>query len=289
MSKTGLIFISFFFYLSSFSATIDVRLVIKNGIHNLTGGATVDAKTFSTSNSVSFIENSDLLIWSQGDDVNLKVINMDTDVHGFVIDGYADYGTIAIGDSVEQNIVLTNNGVFRYYDPLNSPYNEYLGLSGIIHIKAISDNSTYFYWDIREVEAAWNPAIIAGGSPVLSDYNPEYFTVNGNSNPEINTDTVARVIGNVGLEFKIVLVNNGQSIHSMHFHGYHFIIEADSKNSNTIGRSKDTFPLYPSESMVLSCVPDKIGEYPVHDHNLVAVTGGQLYATGMFLTMLISP
>lgn len=287
MLRYGITLISFFFCLNSFSATINIRLIINGGVHNLTGGATVDAKTFST--SLSFSENSDLFIWNQGDDVNLKVVNLDTEIHGFVIDGYADYGIIAVGDSVEQNIVLTNNGVFRYYDPSNSPYNEYLGLSGIIHIKAAGDNASYFYWDIREIEAVWNPAIIAGGSPVLTDYNPEYFTINGNSNPDINADPVARVVGNVGVEFKIVMVNNGQSIHSMHFHGYHLTIEADSKSSITLGRSKDTFPLYPSEHLIISCIPDKVGEYPVHDHNLVAVTGGQLYATGMFTTQLISP
>ena len=271
----------------SSSATLDVRLVISSGQISLSGGANVPGKTYST--NTSFQQSSDILIWTQNDDVNLRVVNFDTEDHGFVVEGYANYGSIPAGDSVEQNILLSNTGIFRYYDPLNSPYNEYLGLNGIIHIKAATDNSPYFYWDIHEFQSAWNTSILGGGTPLLSDYNPEYFTINGNSSPDINTDPTARVIGSVGNEFKVVLVNNGLSIHSLHFHGYHLVIEHDSNNPISVGREKDTFPIYPKESLILSCTPDKEGEYPVHDHNLVAVTGGGIYANGMFSTLLISP
>lgn len=272
---------------SSHSASFDVRLIINNGSILLTGGTTVPGVTFSESET--FSQNSDILIWTAGDDVNLRVVNFDNIDHGFVIDGYVNYGTIAAGDSIEQNIVLSNEGVYRYYDPIGFPYMEYIGLSGILHVKDATDNTPYFYWDIREFQESWSSLIVGGGSPVLNMYNPEYFTINGNGNPNINADPIARVTGNVGNEFKIVMVNNGLSIHSMHFHGYHLFIEADSKTSSSIGREKDTFPLYPKEHMILSCTPDKEGEYPVHDHNLVAVTGGTQYANGMFTTMLIAP
>ncbi len=273
---------------SSFSATIDVRLIIQNGTRTLVDGTQVLAKTFST--STSFSENSDTFIWSKGDDVNLKVVNLDTDAHSFKIDGYIDFGNIPAGDSIEQNIQLTTAGVFRYYDNSNQPYNEYVGLSGLIHIKELTDNSTYFYWDLREIDSVWNAEIISNSAqPTLTDYEPDYFTVNGKSHPNVNGDPIARPVGNVGQEFKIVILNNGLSIHSMHFHGYHLTIEDDSKKAINIGRSKDTFPIYPSEYLVLSCTPDKPGEYPVHDHNLAAVSSGQVYATGMFLTLNIAP
>jgi FtsP/CotA-like multicopper oxidase with cupredoxin domain len=276
-----------FISMSSYSATYNVRLIITSGTLNLAGGVSAPGITYSENQT--FQQASDLFIWLQGDDVNLKVVNMDNADHGFMIDGYADYGTIVAGDSVEQNIPLNSIGVFRYYDPVNSPYNEYMGLSGIVHVKDPSDNIPYFYWDIREFEESWNTTIDGGGSPVLNTYNPAFFTINGNANPDINTDPVARVSGNVGNEFRIVMVNNGISIHSMHFHGYHLIIEDDSRSPGFVGRDKDTFPLYPKEHQVLSCIPDKEGEYPVHDHNLVAVTGNSEYANGMFVTMLISP
>ncbi|MDG1148013.1 MAG: multicopper oxidase domain-containing protein [Crocinitomicaceae bacterium] len=269
------------------ATTIDVRLVIKPGLLTLSNGGTVEVITYN--NTDSFSENSALLVWELGDVVNLKIVNNDTQNHGFNADGLTSFGIIPAGDSVIQTINLSNAGVFRYNDNVNPPFNSYLGLSGIIHIKDPSDTTPYFYWDIREIQSNWNPILYGSGIVNLTDYDPDFFTINGNHNPNINLDPIAKVIGNVGVEFKIVLVNNGLSIHSMHFHGYHLLSAADSKHPAFVGREKDTFPLYPHEHLILSCTPDKPGEYPVHDHNLVAVTGGQEYATGMFLTLLIAP
>ena len=134
-----------FIFGTSFGANYSVRLIINNGTVNLTGGASVNGKTFST--NTSFSQNSDLFIWQIGDDIDLRVVNFDSDVHGFKIDGLIDFGSIPVGDSIEQNIVFNNEGIFRYYDPLNSPYNEYLGLAGIIHIKNPTDVTDYFYWE----------------------------------------------------------------------------------------------------------------------------------------------
>ena len=272
----------------SFSASIDVRLIIQNGTRILVDGTQVVAKTFST--SPTFSDNSEIFIWNQGDDVNLKVVNLDNQNHSFNIDGFPSFGIIPVGDSVEQNIVLQNAGVFRYYDGDNSPYNSYLGLSGLIHVKALTDNSPYFYWDLREVDSVWNAEIITNATqPTLTNYEPDYFTINGLSSPDSNGDILARPEGNVNQEFKIVVLNNGLSIHSLHFHGYHLTIIEDSKKAMNIGRLKDTFPIYPSEHLILSCTPDKHGIYPVHDHNLSAVASGQVYATGMFITLNIAP
>ena len=255
---------------TSFTFTVNVRLVIQNGTRTLVDGTQILAKTFSTSST--FSQNSDIFVWNQGDDINLKVVNLDTSPHSFTIDDYVNFNSIPAGDSLEQNIPLVNAGVFRYYDDSNSPYNEYTGLSGMIHIKELSDNSNYFYWDLREVDSVWNSEIILNSvQPNLLSYEPDYFTVNGKSSPNINTDLTARPSGNVGQEFKIVILNNGLSIHSLHFHGYHLSILADSKKALNIGRLKDTFPIYPTEHLILSCTPDKPGEYPVHDHNLVDI------------------
>ncbi len=288
MKKHLFIFLFCFISFLSFSATINVRLILQNGTRTLVDGTQILAKTFSTSSF--FSENSEIFVWNQGDDVNLKVVNLDTIPHNFSIEGYTDYGLISPGDSILQNIQLTNTGVFRYFDNTNAPYNQYIGLSGIIHIKQTNDTATYFYWDLREVDSVWNAEIILNSSqPTLTNYEPDYFTVNGKSHPNVNNDPIARPIGNVGQNFKIIIVNNGLSIHSMHFHGYHLTIIQDSKKTINIGRSKDTFPIYPNEHLILSCTPDKPGEYPVHDHNLAAVSSGQVYATGMFLTLNIAP
>ncbi len=287
MKKFILIVVSVFFYLQSNAANVSIRLVIKNGVLGFNDGTTVYYKIFTS--SATFANNSDLLIFNEGDIVTLKVVNTTSENHGLSITGVLNLGVITASDSIQQTFNAPPAGVYRFFDPLNFPYNEYLGLSGVIHVKAINDLTPYFYWDLREHQLTWNESIPLGNSPILNTYQPYYFTINGNSEPNINLDIVARVIGNVGSEVRIVIVNNGLSIHSMHFHGFHAHLLNNSKNTAHEGREKDTFPVYPKEYVVLSFVPDKPGEYPVHDHNLVAVTGGGIYHAGMFTTLLIAP
>jgi FtsP/CotA-like multicopper oxidase with cupredoxin domain len=285
--RRSLYFIFLFASFFSSAANISVRLVIRSGNLSFNDGTTIPFKVYTT--QPTFEEKSDLFVWQTGDVITLKVVNADTENHGFAIENGTDFGIILAGDSVQQVLPTLTAGVLRYFDPINSPYNEYLGLSGIIHVKEPTDATPYFYWDLREHQELWNTEIIANNSPIIDQYDPFYFTINGNSEPDINTDPIARVTGNVGNEVRVVIVNNGMSIHSMHFHGYHAILLKNSKNSSHEGREKDTFPVYPKEHVVLSFVPDKPGEYPVHDHNLVAVTGGGIYHAGMFTTLLIAP
>jgi hypothetical protein len=47
--------------------------------------------------------------------------------------------------------------------------------------------------------------------------------------------------------------------------------------------------MFPMDAMVLRMIPDKTGKYAVHDHNLVAVTGGNTHPNGMFTIMQINP
>lgn len=284
------IFLVYFFLLlagGAFGATWNIRLEIQAGQLTVAGGGNLDVELFTS--SATFPACSDLLIWETGDVVNLKVVNTLATSRGFKLDGYVDLGAILPGDSAEQQLTINQVGVFRYYDPLNAPYNAYMGLHGVVHVKSAGETTPYFYWEMREFQADWMTSIPGGGTPALSTYDPKFFTINGNYNPNINADPIARVTGNVGQEFRVVVVNNGLSIHSMHFHGYHLSILDDSRNSSHVGRSKDTFPVYPSEYLVLSCTPDKDGEYPVHDHNLVATSGNGMYPNGMFTTLLIAP
>jgi len=154
-------------------------------------------------------------------------------------------------------------------------------LGGMIVIK--DDNATDFFWNMKEHQRDWNDTIGGGASVDWSTYYPEYFTINGKSNPFINEDANARVTGSMGEVMHIYMVNTGQSVHSIHYHGYHSEIIFSSKYPAHVGRSKDTFAIYPMESIVVEMIPDQLGEYPVHDHNLVAVSGGNIYPNGMFL------
>jgi FtsP/CotA-like multicopper oxidase with cupredoxin domain len=217
--RLGLVAAILLLTFQGWSASVSVRLAIESGTLAFIDGQSVPYKIFTQNTSV-FGKNSDLLIWNTGDVITLKVVNVDIVPHGFTIDGLVNYGSIAPTDSIEQTFTLSTAGVHRYFDPLNDPYNQYTGLAGIVHVKDPADLTSYFYWDLREHQVDWFNDILAGNSPLINQYDPKYFTINGNSEPDINLDAVARVIGSVGQELRVVIVNNGMSIHSMHFHGY---------------------------------------------------------------------
>ena len=241
---------------------------------------------FMAFNSTSVFEQRNVQLSVEvGDTLSLSVINNDTIVHGFDIKGMIGLrDTILPGDTAQFIFSSSNLGLFIYYDHLNYPNHAYMGLSGII---AVGINEQSFFWNIKDHQSEWNDSLAYGGVVDWLDYYPDYFTINGRSNPNINGDTTARVVGGIGDTILIFMANTGQAEHSIHFHGYHCEILYSTISTSHIGRIKDTFPLKRMEGYVLRLVPDQVGEYPVHDHNLLSITGGGLYTFGMFITILI--
>lgn len=243
---------------------------------------------FAFNSSSNFDKQNERIIIQIGDTLNLKIINTDSVQHGFDIKGYSGISRlIAPKDSAVTSITFTDPGAKIYFDFTALGKYRYMGLSGMIVVKNPNVNSSDFFWNMKDHQKSYNQTLNLGGSVNWSLYYPEYFTINGNSNPFINQDVAAKVVGNVGDTIHIYLVNTGESLHSIHFHGYHAQVIYSSKFPNHVGRSKDTFAVYKMETVVLELVPNQTGEYPVHDHNLVAVSGGNIYPNGMFLTILI--
>lgn len=242
--------------------------------------------TYNLNNS--FSQNNPIIELDENDSLSLWVVNFDSVQHDFQIADFAStFASIPAGDSALVGYLFTVAGAYIYHDPLNAPENQYLGLSGLIAVKDHSHAS--FFWNIKEHQDSWNSALINNGTVDWATYDPNYFTINGNSAPDINADPQARIVGNVGDTLMLYISNSGNGIHSLHLHGYHAVIMFSSKSATEVGREKDTFPIYPGETLVLRIVPDKEGEYPVHDHNLVAISANNIYPNGMFMTMLIAP
>ena len=285
MSK-WLILLLIFLSVQSFAATVNKKIYIISDSLETVSGDKIPYITFNESNV--FSQTNPILEFQVGDSLSLWIVNKDSVLHHFQIkDGGNIVQIIPSGDSVLIGKKFLIEGSYIYFDPLDFPENSYLGLSGMLIVK--NHNHSSFYWNIKEHISDWNQTLVTNGTVSWDTYYPQYFTINGVSNPNINLNQNARIIGSVNDTLILNLANTGQSIHSLHFHGYHAIILYSSKNASHVGREKDTFPIYPMETLVLKIIPDKPGEYPIHDHNLVAVAGNNIYPNGMFTTILITP
>lgn len=274
-----------YFSFTGFSEQITDTVFINSGILQTFNGSNINYKCFNSTNV--FDKKNAILSYSISDTVSLTIVNNDVVSHQFNSDHLGvTSAIIAPGSQTSVSIHSLSPGTFIYYDQEGYPNNKILGLAGMIVFK--NSNSASFYWNLKEIDTLWINDVIANNT-ISTPYNPKFFLINGNHNPDINEDPLARVIGEVGDTLLIHVSNTGNSIHSLHFHGYHLKLLQSTEHPSHQQRVKDTFPINPMQVLTLELIPHQPGEYPVHDHNLIAVSGANIYPNGMFLTMLIAP
>lgn len=222
-----------------------------------------------------------------GDTLELTVINTDSLQHDFSIKGSSFAGlALPANGTANATIPFPDAGIFIYFDNTSFPKYVYLGAASMITVVDQQPDQQYF-WDFHEFERDRNFAFDTMQFLQWGNYEPDYYTVNGKSYPNIDADSTAKIRGVVGDTIHIYLANTGQSVHSVHFHGYHLRILYSSKAPEEVNWQRDTAPLWPMETLLLELVPDKPGIFPVHDHNLMAVTGNRYYRNGALLFMEI--
>ncbi|MDG1915942.1 MAG: multicopper oxidase domain-containing protein [Crocinitomix sp.] len=276
-----LILIGVCFIMTSRATIIEQALWINNGVSNIVDSPEIPYTAFNP--STEFETLNAILTVSIGDTIAFIIHNNDSLMHGFNIKNVTVPGgpyTIAPGDFITVDVPFENYGAYIYYDDYNYPHFKSLGAAGTIMVG--NTEHPLFYWNMKEHDKTWNVATTEGVYGPIEDYAPLYFTINGLSNPETQDDPLSRITGNVGDTLVVCIANTGQMTHSIHFHGYHATITYSSANPGHIHRIKDTFPVQEMETILVYLVPDKIGKYPVHDHNLVATSGNGIYANGMF-------
>lgn len=235
----------------------------------------------------NYERNSAIISLSPNDTLILTVVNRDNIPHNFKIkNNSTNFGVIEPAQTKTDTIYFDEEGVFIYYDDTDFPNNTYMGLSGFISVFN-NRNAKSYYWNLKEHQTNFNKAISQGQPVAWELYDPEYFTINGNSYPFLMDDTLVRVKGLVGDTINIFIANTGQSSHALHFHGFHLKVLYSSKHAIHKGWVKDSFPIKSMEGMILQMVPDKVGEYSVHDHNLIAMSGAMVHPFGMVTIMLI--
>lgn len=217
---------------------------------------------------------------------SFAITNNDTLNHTFSIDGMVDSDNeILPGETETFEVTFDDIRTYRYYSAV--PQGEKLGASGQILVGY--SNYQRQYWNLFDLDSALTYQINLGEATNSGpDYQPELFFINGRHYPETLEDPDAYVEAQVGDTVIISIINSGHMDHVLHFHGFHAeILDADILGSR-VGWIKDSFPLKKEETMTIMLVPDQEGIYPVHDHNLIAVTNAGFYPGGMLTHLVIS-
>ncbi len=217
----------------------------------------------------------------------ITIVNTTSNQHTFTIDGLLeDNNVIQPGEAVDFQLQFDEAGVYRYYSDV--PMGAYAGASGII---AVSDTEhTQFFWNLFDLDIALSQAFVAGEAVDYDlDYKPELFTINGNFYPATLEDMDVMIMGMVGQTVYINIVNSGYMDHVMHFHGFHVEIVSAQLQPERVGWSKDSVPVKRGEAMRLKLFFNQPGMYPVHDHNLIAVTNAGFYPGGMITHIEVMP
>jgi len=217
----------------------------------------------------------------------LTVINTDTETHDFGIDGVWSFGEeILPNDTTTFEIPPLSMGTFRYFS--SDLRGVYLGLSGVLKVGLSMPNQ--FHWNLADYMPERMDSIYSGGELLDEEpYVPRYFSINSFTYPHTALDAHGYVAMNLGDTCTISIVNSGFMDHVLHFHGFHVEYLSTTSQTSRIGWIKDTIPLKQGEGVTLLLLANQAGIYPVHNHNLIAVTNSGFYPGGMLTLINITP
>jgi len=219
-------------------------------------------------------------------EVAASLLNEDSVAHALVVDDVAwTSAPVAPGEALEFQWPALAAGTYRYH--LEGLRGERLGASGILRVGYATEGA--FRWHLSDLQANALDSIADGWVPEPAAYTPDFFTINEAHYPNTLEDPTALVTVNVGDTALISVVNAGQMDHVLHFHGFHVTLLQSSRSPERAGWSKDSVPVRRGEGLTLQLVAHQAGTYPVHDHNLIAVTNAGFYPGGMLTQIIVSP
>lgn len=220
-------------------------------------------------------------------DWQVVVVNMDSMPHSFAtsIPGW-DAVALEAGDTTEVVVPGLAQGSYRMY--LDSERGQVLGGTSIIQVGF--DDLPHFHWNLGDWEQDRMNMVAEGGSiEEGTPYVPRQFSINERIYPNTLTDPFGHVDIAMGDTCYISIANQGTMDHVLHFHGFHVDILQSTHLPERVGWNKDTLPFPRSEVSVVRLVAFQSGAYPVHNHNLIAVTNAGLYPGGMITVLNITP
>jgi DNA-dependent RNA polymerase auxiliary subunit epsilon len=223
-----------------------------------------------------------VLDYSVGAPIDLVIINNDTVNHVVRLPNLS--GTVNISPSSSASITINSLQQGTYLLYIESDMGYFLGAGAVIRVGISGQKFAWDLWDQDpDLTNDFGNEVI---SQLPSTYRPTIFTINGVVD-HMTPNSGNVVTGNVGDTIYISVVNNGNMDHTLHFHGYHIEIIQSTHQAHSIGWFKDTFPILVKEAMTVRLVPHQPGEFPVHNHNLIATLFNNGYPRGMVTMLMI--
>lgn len=125
-----------------------------------------------------------------------------------------------------------------------------------------------------------------GGTDVdWTKYQPDYFLINGKAWPDTMMDPQDNIEATVGQTVLVRLINSGYVVHSMHSHGFHFLVIGSDGRKLDAPYEKDTLDVAPGERYEILFNLNQVGRYMFHDHVEQHTTNAGSYPGGM-ITMI---
>ena len=267
---------------------------------------TMDALRFNPNDA--FSSNNAVIDRPADSASQLVLVNNDSLDHTLSLSGSANDAAsswiganLPAGDTTALDFPALSQGSYRYF--LNGDRAHVLGAAGLLRVGfpapgqpgnpgEPSDPATtlLFNWNLCE----WSPtriATVTGPTPEqwTPPYIPKYFTINERSYPATIEDPATEVnllLGQTGI---ISVTNHGYMDQVVHFHGFHVTILYDTATPQRQNWSKDTVPVRAGHTVTLELNADQLGTYPVHAHNLIAVTNAGFYPGGMLTLIQVTP
>jgi hypothetical protein len=239
-------------------------------------------------NETAIFDTSNVALRTSADaSLFLTIINTDTEPHDYGVDGIWSFGDeILPNDTTNLEIPPLSMGTYRYFS--GDQRGVYLGLSGVLKVGLNMPNQ--FHWNLADCMPERMDSISSDGELLDEEpYVPRYFSINSYTYPHTALDANGHIALSLGDSCTISIVNSGFMDHVLHFHGFHVEYLSNTIQTSRIGWIKDTTPLKQGEAMTLLLIANQAGIYPVHNHNLIAVTNSGFYPGGMLTLINITP
>lgn len=270
------------------AAAVDVSFAAEGVVKNMVDGTSIFTWQFRELSGFGPGGLSSGLVVMEGDAVDITVYNdLDRSIN-LEVPGVLE-GTPAVAPSGSHTYSFTAPaaGSYFYHDNISGEIGRAMGLAGPLIVMP-GDGSNRLYLGgpafdrqytlvLHELDDRLNSAIGAGGSYDMSNYEPNYFLVNGLGYPNTAGDGDTLVAMNVGEDVAIRFVNTGVITNPMHFHGYHVDVATRNRIPETAVITKDTVLVNVGECVDVMLPCNQPGAYPLHTHYVPGVTANGVY------------